>query len=88
MRRGLVYMRMRKLVRTRIRIRIPVMHLAPTHDMHDASHPHFVLDIPPRNVLLFMLVWVRDRWCAVSMAVIFLRQAYNHHNVLRVAVHP
>jgi hypothetical protein len=49
-------MRTRKLVRTRIRIRIPVMHLGPTHDMHDASHPHFVLDTPPRSVLLFMLV--------------------------------
>jgi hypothetical protein len=32
------------------------MHLGPTHDMHDASHPHFVLDTPPRSVLLFMLV--------------------------------
>ena len=56
MRRGLVYMPMRRLVRTRIRIRIPVMHVAPTHDMHDASHPHFVLDTPPRKVLLVMLV--------------------------------
>ena len=61
------------------------VHLAPTDDTHETSHLHFVLNIPPRNVLLLMLVWVRDSQCVVSMALIFLRQAYNHRYVLRMA---
>ena len=32
------------------------MHLAPTDDMREASHLHFVLNIPPRNVLLLLLL--------------------------------
>lgn len=61
------------------------MHLAPTDDMHEACHLHFVLNIPSCEVLLLMWVWVRDSQCVVGMAVLCLRQAYNHGYWLRIA---
>ena len=62
------------------------MHLAPTDDTHEAYHFRLVLNVPPRNVLLLMLIWVRDSQCVVGMIVICLRQAYNHRYWLRIAV--
>lgn len=36
------------------------MHLAPIDDMREAYYLDLILNIPPRNVLLLLLVWVRD----------------------------